>query len=118
MKKSMIITMMSLILCHCGSPGTFVGSLPSFSEKKSRDHGSKCTTPALAASVISESSARISETSSGSQKTEATAIWPFKPKYNQNRIQRKNTPAKKNRRNKTLLRKWGLGMMEMEVQHG
>lgn len=118
MKKSTIITMLSLILCLSGSPGTFAGSHQCFSEKQSQDHGSMFTTADRVASMISESSARTSETSSGSQKTEAAAIWPIKPKYNQNRIQRKNTPAKKTRRNKTLLRKWGLGMMEKEVANG
>lgn len=100
MKKSMIITM--LILFLLGSQETFAGSLLNSS----------------AMLTAYESSGLISETLSGSQRTESAAIWPFKPKYNQNRIQRKNTPTKKNRRNKKLLRKWGLGMMEMEVPNG
>ena len=96
MKKS-IFTMLLLFLL--GSQETFAGSLLNSS----------------AMLTTYESSGLTSEISSGSQKTEGARIWPFKPKYNQNRIQRKNTPAKKNRRNKKLLRKWGLGMMEMEV---
>ncbi|WP_289030173.1 hypothetical protein [uncultured Algoriphagus sp.] len=42
-----------------------------------------------------------------------------KPKYNQNRIQRQNSPKRKNRRNKKLLKKWGLAMIEgKEVSNG
>lgn len=89
-----------------------------FSAKAGTSEGSPLTSMDRQIQTGPASFKLISMTSSGSQRTESAAIWPFKPKYNQNRIQRKNTPARKNRRNKTLLRKWGLGMIEMEVNYG
>lgn len=125
MKKILQILLILLLgIPFSAKAGTSEGFPKSFSEKQSPDHGS--ITASISQNAVTdsdrisnyESSGLISETSSASQKTESAAIWPFKPKYNQNRIQRKNTPAKKNRRNKTLLRKWGLGALEMEVCNG
>lgn len=42
-----------------------------------------------------------------------------KPKYKIKKIQRQNSPKSKNRRNKKLLKKWGLAMVEWkEVSNG
>jgi hypothetical protein len=42
-------------------------------------------------------------------------IWPFKPKYNKDKIQRKNTPVKKNRRSRQLQRKNGIGQLPVTI---
>lgn len=42
-----------------------------------------------------------------------------KPKYNKNKIQRQNTPKRKNRRAKKIQKKYGLAMLEWkEVSNG